>query len=151
LSSTVNLTIKPLRPNPAVQPVTLSSIALSTPVLSLKAQYSTSTSTPVEKLKLLLKGKPLADTKTLSDLGLKAGEDAVITVMIMGGASTPVAASPSPGSPAPEEKVRAKVLEGEAFWGDLKGFLVERLGKEDLEEDPEVVLETFRNAWQKKA
>ncbi len=71
--------------------------------------------------------------------------------MIMGGASTPVAASPSPGSPAPEEKVRAKVLEGEAFWGDLKGFLVERLGKEDLEEDPEVVLETFRNAWQKKA
>lgn len=97
----------------------------------------------------MLKGKPLADTKTLSELGLKANEDAVITVMIMGGgAGSPTTA---PTSPSPEKMAaKVKVLDGGAFWSDLRGFLKERLGNEEFEEDPEEVLETFKRAWQKK-
>lgn len=86
--------------------------------------------------------------------------------MVMGGA-TPVV-SPGPATPAEEkvehaapgkkdaeteedllgDEVMAKksVLKDESFWGELGGFLRERLGSGAVEK-PEDVLKAFRDAW----
>jgi hypothetical protein len=143
----VNLTLKPLRPNPALAPLPLPSTPLSTTVATLKTKYAASINVPdYSKLKLLLKGKPLSDLKTLGELGFKADGDGTITVMLMGGLS-PAA----PGSPVTVEaemkEAKTKLLAGDTFWKDLKDFLEQRLRKEEVEEDPEKVFDAFRRAW----
>lgn len=95
----------------------------------------------------MLKAKPLADVKTIGELGLADG--AVITVMLMAGGAG-AAASGAEGAAEAEAAVGAgekeKALKGEKFWGELKEFLESRLG-EGTEEQPEEVLKAFRKAW----
>ncbi|KAI5798896.1 hypothetical protein EDC01DRAFT_22165 [Geopyxis carbonaria] len=137
-NATANLTLKPLRPNAAVPPLTLPSMPLSTNILALKMKYSGAANTSTAKIKLLLKGKPLSDEKTLKDLGVEAGADAVLTVMIMGGVASP---------PPPPEVQKVAALQGEDFWVDLKKFLDGKLGADGVKENPEEVLQAFRKAW----
>ncbi|KAA8894064.1 hypothetical protein FN846DRAFT_454768 [Sphaerosporella brunnea] len=152
--ATVTITLKPLRPNPALAPLSLPSIPLSTTVASLKQKYLATlpAGTDTSKLKLLLKGKPVSDVKTLSELGFKDGEDVTITVMLMGGAAAAAPPASSSSPPVPEVDMKeppnkTKALSQEAFWEDLKVFLEETLGREDVEEDPKKVLQVFRAAW----
>lgn len=76
----------------------------------LKQQYSTSTSIPATKIKILYKKKPVTDSKLVSEvIGADAGSDVEFGVMVMGGAtagaSTPSGESPvaSPAAVAPSE------------------------------------------------
>ncbi|KAH8151302.1 uncharacterized protein LAJ45_04504 [Morchella importuna] len=130
------------------------STPLSSTILTLKHNLSKATGLPIDKLKLLLKGKVLTDLKTLEELGIVDGVDVGFTVMVMGGAS------PAPSAP-PEDKglvdpgedkgaVKKSALGEEKFWQDLGAFLKERLGSSEVLEEPEHVLETFRVAWGKR-
>lgn len=142
-SLTVSITIKPLRPTPALSPLVLPDTALATTVTSLKREYAASLGVDVGRLKLLLKGRPLADVKTLGELGFVDGAEGVVTAMLMAGA------------PAKEVEVKevetaeapklVKALADEKFWEGLGGWLAKRL--EGAEEDPKAVLEKFRGAW----
>jgi hypothetical protein len=95
-------------------------------------------------MKLLLKAKPLADVKTIGELGL--GDGAVITVMLMAGGAGASPSIPAEGEKVEEEKTKVKALGQAQFWEELKSFLEERLG-EETEEQPEEVLRAFRKAW----
>lgn len=142
---TVNITLKPLRPNTATPALSLPSTPISTSVATLKTKYASSISSEASRLKLLCKGKPILDVKTLSELGFKHGDDVMITVMVMGGrsASAPIA------SPQSEpKKLSTKALtDGCQFWADLSNFLENKLGGADTEEDPKKVFDVFVNAW----
>lgn len=129
-------------------PLTLAGTSLSTTVATLKAKYCASLpgSADPSKLKLLLKGKPLSDVKTLSELGFADGEEATITAMLMAGGGASAAPTPV-ASPPPAEKECVRLLEQEAFWKDLEKWLQVRLGKKEVEEDPKEVLAAFRKAW----
>ncbi|EKD16331.1 uncharacterized protein L3040_009435 [Drepanopeziza brunnea f. sp. 'multigermtubi'] len=125
----LSVTLKSLR-NPPLD-VTLSSQPLSTSILSLKESLSVETSIPVAKIRLLFNKKPAPDSKVLKDL---VGEDeskVEFGVMVIGGA----AALKRDGSEEVEPKVQEmghgdEVVKTEAFWGDLKAFLVQRLKDE---------------------
>lgn len=133
---------------------------LSSTILTLKHSLSTETKIPIDKLKLLLKGKVLSDLKTLQELGAEPGSDVNVSVMVMGGA-TPVV-SPGPATPAEEKKeeveedllgeevvIKKSVLKDEKFWGELAEFLKGRLGS-TAEEKPEDILQVFKEAWAKR-
>jgi hypothetical protein len=138
-----------LRPNPALAPLSLPSIPLSTTVASLKQKYLATlpAGTDPAKLKLLLKGKPVSDVKTLAELGFKDGEEATITIMFMGPLPAPSAPSSPPVPEVEMKDSKAKALAQEEFWEALKVFLEEKLGSEDVEEDPKKVLAVFKAAW----
>lgn len=107
---------------------------------------STASKIPIEKIKLLLKGRVLGDLKTLEGVGVKAGEEeVVVSVMVMGGGG---------GGGGGEKEERAKeeggeeeegkgVVVDEAFWGDLRGWLDKRVGGQ-LAED---MVGVFREGW----
>jgi len=102
------------------------------------------------------------DSKTLSDLadGAQALE---FGVMILGGGgggaavTTPPVEIPQPVLPEKEEKVGvgavaqgpsgAEELRTEEFWGDLRGFLVQRLRDEG---EGERWAGVFRGVWEKE-
>ncbi|KAF8543435.1 hypothetical protein BDD12DRAFT_212398 [Trichophaea hybrida] len=147
--ASVTITLKPLRPTPGSTPLTLPSVALSTTVTTLKHKYAASMNADPARVKLLLKSKPLSDVKTLSELGFADGDEVTITTMLMPGKAGD-AAPPPPSAAAPEVEmndVKTRVLAGEGFWKELGVFLQERLGKEEVVEDPEKVLAVFRAAW----
>ena len=124
--------------------------ALSTTIATLKAKYAAAVSTDPAKLKLLLKGRPLVDVKTLAELGIKprdggeqGGEEedeVVITVMLMAGATVG-------GASAEDASAKVRLLEQDAFWKELGAFLAQKLGGAEVEEDPGKVLAAFRSAW----
>ncbi|KAF3350411.1 hypothetical protein VdG2_01410 [Verticillium dahliae VDG2] len=80
--------------------VKLTSQPLNTSVLDLKARVAETARVPADKLRLLHRKKPVPDSKILKDL---AGDD--------------------------EATVEFAVMT-EAFWTDLKGFLMQRLKDE---------------------
>ncbi|KAL7276190.1 hypothetical protein RUND412_000841 [Rhizina undulata] len=149
---TATITLKSLRGSTIS--VSLPETPLTTTVSTLKLRLSTETKFPIEKLKLLIKGKVLGDLKTLEDVGIKAGEDVTVNVMVMGGTSA--AASPAASPPMPQEEEvkevveeKRKVLAEDSFWQELRGFLNDKLG-ENSHESPEAVLGVFQNAWKKE-
>ncbi|ORX90261.1 cell-cycle control medial ring component, partial [Clohesyomyces aquaticus] len=85
----ISITLKPLKPTSPTVP--LSAIEPSkTSLYDLKQSYSTSTSIPVSKIKLLYKKKLVADSKTVAEvIGPDTGDGVEFGVMVMGGA-TPV-------------------------------------------------------------
>lgn len=155
------LHIRSLR-NPPLD-LTLSSLPLATTsALDVKLAVAAETGIPVEKIKLLLNKKPVPDTRSLREMvasspgegkgGLELG------VMVMGGWSGVIG---KVGGGAAVEKGAAggggggtaavaqglsgrEVLETEAFWGGLKGFLEQRIRDEAVAGD---VAERFRRAW----
>ncbi|KAF8245944.1 hypothetical protein K440DRAFT_645482 [Wilcoxina mikolae CBS 423.85] len=150
LTVPVTLTLKPLRPTPGSAPLTLPSVALSTTVTTLKHNYAASVNVDPTRVKLLLKSKPLSDVKTLSELGFVDGDEVSITTMLMPGKAGEAVPTPPPPAAVPEvemKDVKTQVLAEEGFWKELGIFLQERLGKEEVAEDPEKVLAAFRAAW----
>ena len=128
--------------------------ALSTTIATLKAKYAAAVSADPAKLKLLLKGKPLADVKTLAELGIKPhdggeqggeeGGEVVITVMLMAGATVGGA---SAETEMKDDDAKVRLLEQDSFWKELGAFLTQKLGAAEVEEDPGKVLTAFRSAW----
>ncbi|RPA91376.1 hypothetical protein L873DRAFT_314521 [Choiromyces venosus 120613-1] len=133
---TANITLRSLRGTTIIH--SLPATPLSTTIISLKHQLSTAAKIPIDKIKLLLKGKVLGDLKTLEEVGVKAGEEeVVVSVMVMGGGKE----EGKKGEEGKEEGGQAVV--DEAFWGDLKGWLDSRVGKELAVE----MVGVFRGGW----
>lgn len=90
---------------------TIDKLSLDSSIHDIKTLYAQQTSTPQDKIKLLLNKKPAADLKTLRELGV-SGDAVEFSVMVMGGAggagtpsaSTPVAekADPAESVPTPD-------------------------------------------------
>lgn len=116
----------------------------------------------VEKIKILYKRKPVsgktvAEVLAGADDGLLGGgKEVEFGVMIMGGATVvepPVSGTGTGTEEKGEGEVTAKpvvgpsgedVLETEAFWDDLQGFLMQRV--KDVEEAKRL-RELFKGAW----
>ena len=156
----VTVHIKSLR-NPPLD-IRLSSQALNTSVLDLKAAVSAETSIPTDKIKILHKKKPVADSKVLKDL---LGDDettAEFSVMVLGGAAAAAAAAAAATAAAAaggatEEREPAvaaavaqgpsgeAVLESDEFWTDLRGFLLQRIRDEKITEE---LFAKFLSSWE---
>jgi len=149
--STVNVTLKSSR-NP-VMSLSLPGTDLGTSVLQLKEKVAKELKVEgTEKIRVLYKKKPAGDIKTIKEL---VGEEDIageleLSVMVMGykeesiqkGAEdtemkdveAPVAQGPSGG----------EVLGSDQFWGDLKGWLLQRIRDEGKAGE---VFEKFKGSW----
>ncbi|KAL5357065.1 cell-cycle control medial ring component [Aspergillus floccosus] len=112
---------------------------------------------PVDKIKILYKRKPVAG-KTIAEIlsdepeMLSGGKEVEFGVMIMGGAKV-VEAETTTSAPEQQDAAASKaavgpsgetLLETEAFWNDLEGFLEQRL--KDTEEAAKLRT-LFKGAW----
>lgn len=129
--------------------------SMSTSIHDLKQTVAEQAAISAEKIRLLYKKKPCADSKTLKDLLAEGEVDVEFSVMVMGGSSssTPVggaAEEPVGMEEAPDGAAAALGPSGEAllkteeFWEDLKGFLMQRLKDQKMSEQLSGV---FRRAW----
>ncbi|KAM0325416.1 hypothetical protein ACHAQA_007402 [Verticillium albo-atrum] len=135
----VTVVLKSLR-NPPLD-LKLTSQPLNTSVLDLKTSVAEKARIPVDKMRLLHRKKPVADSKVLKDL---AGEDETtveFAIMVIGGAAAVKPAEGEAGVSVAGEATGAAALETEAFWADLKGFLMQRL-KDEAE------AEKLAKSWQ---
>lgn len=138
----IAVTVKSLR-NPPLD-VRLPAQAPGTSVLDIKAAVVAQTGIPVDKMRLLHRKKPVADSKVLKDLVSSEEETAVeFSVMVLGGVSAAKTGGESKGEEAGEAR-GAEVLATETFWSDLRGFLLQRVRDEKTAGE---VYETFRAAW----
>ncbi|KAF1829683.1 hypothetical protein BDW02DRAFT_560608 [Decorospora gaudefroyi] len=169
---TTTITLKPLKPSTPT--LALAAInASKTSIYDLKQHYATQTSIPANKIKILYKKKPVADSKTLAEVvGADAGPEVEFGVMVMGGGAagggggTPVTSPPAVAPPTESEKGLAsagetsagmahgtagvsasgkEIVATEEFWGDLKTFVLQRI--KDAEEGERLVA-VFRGAWE---
>lgn len=141
----VTVQIKSLR-NPPLD-VKLTSQPLNTSVLDLKTSVSQKTRIPVEKMKLLHKKKPVADSKVLKDL---AGDDEAVvefSVMVIGGAAAVIPEQEAAQAAVESQPTGAAALETDGFWTDLKGYLMQRLKDEKEAED---LARAWRAEWQSR-
>lgn len=106
----------------------------------------------MEKIRLLYKKKPVGDSKVLKDLvGDEEGGDKIeLTVMVMGGAASVVKRDEGKkdvfvDAPVAQGPSGQEVLNGDEFWVDLKGYLVQRLRDEG---QGEKVFGLFKSAWE---
>jgi len=146
----VTVRLRSLR-NPPLD-MTSSGQPLSTSIHDLKQTVSEKEGIASEKIKLLYKKKPCADSKTLKELLADGDTDAEFSVMVMGGSSSSSAAeateTPAPAgeseAPAAQGPSGEALLNTDEFWDDLKGFLTQRLKDENKSEQ---VFGVFRDAW----
>ena len=158
----VAVTVRSLR-NPPLD-VRLAPQPRSASLLDIKALVTAESGIPAQRLKLLHRRKPVADSKILADLLLASGgadpEKAdgghgggaplvELSVMVMGGsATTPaapaVATEETPGGGSGSGSASADVLDGDAFWLDLRGFLLQRVRDEKLAAE---LADVFQTAW----
>lgn len=162
----VTVHVKSLR-NPPLD-IKLTSQPLSTTsVLDIKTAVASQANLLAEKIKVLHKKKPVADSKVLKDLIGDEETTVEFSVMVMGGAAA-AAASPadaSDGTPAAAATPRAAeeenaaadtapvaqghsgeaVLETDAFWTDLRGFLLQRIRDEKITEE---LFGKFLSSWE---
>lgn len=157
--------MKPTHPTVPVPSVTAS----STSIFDLKTAYATQTSIPAAKIKILYKKKPVTDSKTVAEVvGSDAGSEVEFGVMVLGGAVATPVQSPPAVAPVEEEKGLAsgsvaaaaenagpaaqgpsgKDVVNEAFWEDLKGFVVQRIRDE---KEGERLVGVFKSAWEKES
>lgn len=149
----ITVRIKSLR-NPPLD-IRLSSQPLNTSILDVKTSVSSETTIPVDKIKVLHKKKPVADSKVLKDL---LGEDETsveFSVMVLGGAAAvaspapkneddPTAAAADAASTAQGTSGEA-VLQTDAFWTDLRGFLSQRIRDEKITDE---LFGKFLSSWE---
>lgn len=138
-AKSLSVTFKSLR-NPPLD-ISLPPQDPTTSLHTLKSHLESTSGIPASKLRLLYKKKPVPDSKILKELlseeDIATGVDSLeIGVMVMGGA----ASVRTPG--AQGEKA---VVETDAFWGDLRGFLLQRI--KDEKEGGELY-DLFRGAWE---
>ncbi|KAL7937471.1 cell-cycle control medial ring component domain-containing protein [Trichoderma chlorosporum] len=151
----ISVTLKSLR-NPPLD-ISLAALPLSTSVLDVKAAVSAQTRIPVDKMKLLLNKRPVADTKVLKELLDKESDKTVdFSVMVIGGAAaippeekTPAGEAMDTDEPVATAQADAATVEAElesdAFWADLGGFLQQRLKAQAKAEE---LSSLFRSSWQ---
>ncbi|KAH8820577.1 cell-cycle control medial ring component-domain-containing protein [Xylogone sp. PMI_703] len=135
----ISVALKSLR-NPPLD-IHLSSQALSTSVLALKEEVSSQASIPVDKIRILYKKKPVTDSKVLKDLVGEDEQAVEFSVMVIGGAAAVVVKDEAPTA---QGSSGASELATDEFWGDLKGYLVQRLRDE---KEGERVFGVFKTAW----
>lgn len=146
------MTLKSLLRNPPLE-LRLTSQAPSTSVLDVKRAVAQKTGLPVDKMRLLVRKKPVGDAKVLADLvGEGEGDDLVeFSVMVLGGATAAAAPPAGGGGEEGDRHVAAgglsgdEVLRTDEFWTDLGGFLQQRIRDEEAAGE---VLSAFRGAWQ---
>lgn len=145
----ITVRIKSLR-NPPLD-IRLSSQPLNTSILDVKTSVSSETSIPVDKIKVLHKKKPAADSKVLKDL---LGEDETsveFSVMVLGGAAAAVPPAPKTEDVTADAASTAQgtsgeaVLQTDAFWTDLRGFLSQRIRDEKITEE---LFGKFLSSWE---
>lgn len=125
---------------------------------------------PLEKIKILHNKKPTTK-KTLAELleGQSGIKNVELGVMIIGGAATVPSSKPTEEAASPAraddatpmegvEKIKSpaptqgpnseEILQTEEFWGDLKGFLEQRLKDES---EAGRLQELFRKSWKSTA
>ncbi|KAI9800440.1 MAG: hypothetical protein M1833_003326 [Piccolia ochrophora] len=145
----INVSLKSSR-NPPLD-VTLSSQPVSTSVHELKLTVADKVGVTVEKVRLLLKKKPCAESKTIKELVTEGDREVEFSVMVMGGAPAPApstdAEKDSTDTSVAQGPSGHEVLQSEAFWDDLKGFLMQRLRDE---KEGARVFAAFRSAWREK-
>lgn len=149
-SLTVHL--KSLR-NPPLD-IKLTSQSLTTSILDLKSQVAEKANIPADKLRLLFKKKPVPDSRVLKELISGDGEAATtvveFSVMVIGGAAAVKPTGVDETVAATEEAAKptgTAALDTDAFWDDLKGFLMQRLKDE---KDAEELTSSWRAGWQSK-
>jgi hypothetical protein len=143
----LSVTLKSLR-NPPLD-ISLTSQALSTSILDLKEEVTAQTSIPSAKLRVLYK-KPVPDSKILKELVGDDESKMEFSIMVLGGAASVKKSDEEviPVEGAVAQGVSGKeVLAKEEFWGDLKGWLVQRLRDEG---EAERVFGVFRGALEGK-
>jgi hypothetical protein len=144
----LNVNLKSLR-NPPLD-ITLTSLPSSTSILDLKSTISTQTSIPTEKLRILHNKKPVPDSKILKDIVREQESKVDFSVMVLGGAAAMKRGDEEVIPPVVQGKSGLEVprgKEGEEFWTDLKGFLIQRLRDEG---GGERVWTVFRRAWEQQ-
>ncbi|KAI9807602.1 MAG: hypothetical protein M1825_005542 [Sarcosagium campestre] len=121
---------------------------LATSVLEIKQILAGKTGLKSDKIRLLLNKKPCADSKSLKEL-LGGSEAATVdfTVMVIGWAAASLS-EPEAAAPVAQGPSGADVLATDAFWSDLRGFLVQRLKDKD---EGDKVLDLFKVAWERQA
>ena len=130
--------------------MTLQSQALTTSIYDLKAAYAKDASVDINKIKVLWKKKPAVDSKTVAELiEDPSAKEAEFSIMLLPGAATSAAQTPVSTPPvevpppvlptggnvggsaaAAQGPSGTELLQTEEFWGDLKGFLAQRLRDE---------------------
>ena len=147
--------------------MTLQSQAPTTSIYDLKAAYAKDARVDINKIKVLWKKKPAVDSKTVAELiEDPSAKEAEFSIMLLPGAatsspaqtpvSTPPVEVPPPvlptggnigGSAAAAQGLSGTklLLRTEEFWGDLKGFLTQRLRDEA---EGERLAGVFRGAWE---
>ncbi|KAF5874256.1 uncharacterized protein Bfra_004263 [Botrytis fragariae] len=145
----ISVSLKSSR-NPPLD-VTLSALSPNTSILNLKESLSEKEGIPVEKLRVLYNKKPVGDAKVLKDVIGEEETKVEFSIMVMGGAAS-VRKAETPGkeveAPVAQGPSGLETLAGEEFWGDLKGFLVQRLRDE---EQGNKLYEVFKKAWESSA
>lgn len=152
---TITITLKPLRPTPSLPP-SFPATPLSTSIYALKERIAADLpgkTTTAEDIKLLYARKPASDAKTVAEV-VGAGEDDVLAggkgeegemevefgVMVMGGgggAGTGGEGREGEGEGGGGGGISVaqgvsgeEVLSGDAFWDDLRGWLMQRVRDE---------------------
>lgn len=130
-----------------------------TSVLELKEHVARETGLAVDKVKLLFAKKPVGDSKILKEIlppPAAGGEETAkveFSLMVLGGAvPTLLAKNKEEGGEKKGSEVGAvaqglsgrAVLETDEFWGDLGGFLQQRIRDEGVAGE---VAEVFKGAW----
>ncbi|KAK4190251.1 cell-cycle control medial ring component [Podospora australis] len=146
--------------NPPLDIVFKSQSITTTSALDIKHAVAAQTGIPLAKIKVLYNKKPVGDSKTIKDV--LAGEvkgEVEFGLMIMGGAASLPAQPPKPEVQeggdnkmevdtqpvaAPGQASGKEVLDSEEFWGDLEGFLQQRVRDEKVARE---AVEKFRGAW----
>jgi len=147
----VTVTLRSLR-NPPLD-VKLPAQPLTASLLDVKAALAAHTGLAPDKLRLLHGKKPVADSKVLKDLVGDNDTAIEFSVMVMGGAGAmaktgqPAAAGAADSSTAQGPSGR-EVVESEAFWNDLRGFLLQRVRDEKQVDE---LFSTFLRAWEENA
>lgn len=126
----------------------------TTSVLDVKAAVAAQAGLVPGKIRVLHKKKPVPDSKVLKDL-VGDGETTVeFSVMVMGGAAVSPAAAPrtaeeesaaADAAPVAQGQSGAAVLETDAFWTDLRGFLLQRIRDEQITEE---LFGKFLSSWE---
>lgn len=148
---TLEVALKSLR-NPPLD-MKLSGQAATTSVLDLKQKVAEETGLAgTDKIRLLYRKKPSADSKTLKDLlGEDEATEVEFTVMIIGGipakqeTATPDVAMEE--APVAQGDSGTTTMEDAEFWKDLEGFLLQRVRDEDIAQK---AVKIFHEAWTAK-
>jgi len=141
----LTVSLKSLR-NPPLD-ITLSSLPPNTSILNLKEAIEDKESIPIDKVRILYKKRPVGDSKILKEIVDEEETKIELQVMVLGGVATVRKGEEEviPSTSTAQGPNGNAVLQGEEFWGDLRGFLIQRLRNED---EAAKVFGTFKRAWE---